>query len=262
MTALAVVLLGLFGAAYEVVKERPIYRRERMVNLGIGPYLLSKVVVLFGFALVQCATLLGALALAVDLPKEAAAFGFGGVLAAPMELYVTLVLTALASILMGMFVSSISPNSNTVIYLILLVVFSQILLTGMIFPLPGPVKPASTVMLTRWSLEALGSTADMDALNEKTVSRIEQEVELVKVLTPADLGPQVAPLLESAGVELQPVRVKETIRREEKNPLELSMGYDHSREGLHFRWMVLGGFALAFWTLTYFTLLWRDREEG
>ncbi|MCZ7674260.1 MAG: ABC transporter permease [Chloroflexi bacterium] len=48
--ALAGSLLGLFAASYEIVKEEPIYQRERMVNLKIGPYLLSKMVVLAGFA--------------------------------------------------------------------------------------------------------------------------------------------------------------------------------------------------------------------
>lgn len=46
MLALAVTLLGMFGAAYEIIKEEAIYQRERMVNLKIPPYLMSKAVVL------------------------------------------------------------------------------------------------------------------------------------------------------------------------------------------------------------------------
>ena len=55
MLALAANLLGIFAGAYEIIKEDAIYRRERMVNLRIVPYLLSKVAVLGCFALMQCA---------------------------------------------------------------------------------------------------------------------------------------------------------------------------------------------------------------
>jgi ABC transport system ATP-binding/permease protein len=42
----------------EIVKEASIYRRERTVNLGIIPYVLSKVLVLGLFSLFQSAALL------------------------------------------------------------------------------------------------------------------------------------------------------------------------------------------------------------
>ncbi len=52
------VWFGCSNAARELVKERAIYLRERMVNLSIVPYVLSKVVVLAAFAFIQCVLLL------------------------------------------------------------------------------------------------------------------------------------------------------------------------------------------------------------
>ena len=46
MLATVAVWFGIINAAREIVKEAPIYRRERLANLRIGPYLFSKVLIL------------------------------------------------------------------------------------------------------------------------------------------------------------------------------------------------------------------------
>src|SRR5207237_5957528 len=55
--AFAAVMFGCINGAREIVKEAPIYRRERTVNLGIAPYMFSKIVVLGVLCLVQSAVL-------------------------------------------------------------------------------------------------------------------------------------------------------------------------------------------------------------
>ena len=42
LIAFSAFIFGLLFAIQEIVKEFPIFRRERMVNLGIVPYVLSK----------------------------------------------------------------------------------------------------------------------------------------------------------------------------------------------------------------------------
>jgi ABC-type multidrug transport system ATPase subunit/pSer/pThr/pTyr-binding forkhead associated (FHA) protein len=257
MTALAVVLLGLFGAAYEVVKERPVYRRERMVNLHIGPYLMSKVLVLFGFALLQCGALLGALWLKVTIPDQ------GVLMSGPLEIYVTLVLTALASILMGLFVSALAPNANTVIYMILLVVFAQILLTGTIFKLPEPARPASYAVVTRWSLESLGSTVDMERLNGQTQTLMRRTITMEYAPKPEDLGKAFKDLVDQGAVPAPgPQKIEKKINEPLKTPVDLQLRYGHDRGHLIFLWSVLAGFAVAFAALTAAVLSWKDRQEG
>src|SRR5712691_610990 len=55
--AFAATIFGLINGAREIVKEAPIYRRERTVNLGIAPYMFSKIVILGVLCLVQSAIL-------------------------------------------------------------------------------------------------------------------------------------------------------------------------------------------------------------
>jgi ABC-type multidrug transport system ATPase subunit/pSer/pThr/pTyr-binding forkhead associated (FHA) protein len=167
--ALASVLLGLFSSVYEIVKEKSVYQRERMVCLRIPAYIASKVVVLGVFALVQCLLLMVVVALKVDLPKE------GVLLPAPVEMYVTLVLGTMAAILMGLLVSAVVPNVNSVIYLVFLILFAQMIFAGVIFDLPGVANQFSSLTLTRWTMEALGTTADMERLDSLTRTRFQPE---------------------------------------------------------------------------------------
>ena len=53
MLSLSAIWFGTTNAAKEIVKELPIYRRERMVNLGILPYVASKALVLGVLATIQ-----------------------------------------------------------------------------------------------------------------------------------------------------------------------------------------------------------------
>jgi ABC-type multidrug transport system ATPase subunit/pSer/pThr/pTyr-binding forkhead associated (FHA) protein len=163
--ALASVLLGLFASVYEIVKEQSIYQRERMVTLHIVPYIASKVVVLGMFALVQCLLLMIVINLKVDYPKE------GVLLPAPVEMYITLVLGTMAAILMGLVISALVPNSNTVIYIVFLVLFFQMMFAGVLFDLPGITNQFSNLTLTRWSMEGLGTSIDMEWLNSLTRTR-------------------------------------------------------------------------------------------
>jgi hypothetical protein len=167
--ALASVLLGLFASVYEIVREWSIYQRERMVTLRILPYIASKVVVLGVFALLQCLLLMLVISLKVDFPKE------GVFLPAPVEMYITLVLATLAAILMGLLISAIVPNLNTVIYIVFLVLFFQMIYAGVLFDLPGFTNQFSNLTLTRWAMEGLGTSADMEWLNSLTQTRFQPD---------------------------------------------------------------------------------------
>jgi ABC transport system ATP-binding/permease protein len=59
LMALAALWFGCSNSVREIVGEKAVYRRERMVGLGIVPYVASKFAVLGGLCLVQCLVLLG-----------------------------------------------------------------------------------------------------------------------------------------------------------------------------------------------------------
>lgn len=234
MLALAVTLLGMFGAAYEIVKEEAIYQRERMVNLKIPPYLMSKVVVLGFFALIQCATLLAVVAIKVAYP------GDGVFLPAAIEMYITLVLATLAGISLGLLVSALVRSQNMVIYVILLILFVQIIFAGAIFELPAAAKPISYLTTTRWTLEALGSTVDMETLRLDGVTCLEPENERQGQM----MGPSEAPCKDGQQ-RLAP-------------PYEFNVIYRNNELHLLSRWLMLLAFSGVFIGLTYFVQRRKD----
>ena len=234
MLALAATLLGVFAAAYEIIKEEPIYQRERMVNLEILPYLGSKVSVLGGFALVQCFLLLLIMRLKVEFPSE------GTLLPAAVEMYITLFLAALAGIGLGLLISATVRSSGMVIYVILLLLFVQIIFAGAIFDLPAVAKPISYLTTTRWTLEALGSTADMQRLKASEVTCIEFEDDRTRAM----LGKADDPCAK--GQMKQPFNY------------QFNVSFEHQAGHLIVRWVVLAGFAAAFIALAWFVQRRKD----
>lgn len=227
MMALAATMLGVFTASFEIIKERAIYQRERIVNMRIGPYFASKFIVLTTFSLIQCLLLLLVLAIRIDYPTV------GALMWLPLEYYLTLVLTATASVALGLFISAVSASRNMVIYLLLLVLFAQIVFSGVVFDLSTVSEPVSYLTITRWSMEALAASTDLEALNNLGQIRVEREI---------DLG--------GRGIQ----RLTEDVQTN----VTFGINYSYGLVALFIRWVGLLLHGLTWSGLTMLILRWRD----
>ena len=155
--AFATVLFGCINGTREIVKEAAIYRRERAVNLGILPYMFSKIVVLGLLCLFQSAVLTFAVELGEPLRQ--------GVFLSPvLETYITLSLTSLAGLMIGLAISAIAPNNDRAISLVPLVLLPQVIFSGAIIPLKDWfTQIVSTIFPSRWAMAALGSSIGLHA---------------------------------------------------------------------------------------------------
>jgi len=152
---LEAVLTGLF---------RSIYLRERMVNLRVLPYLISKAAIYSAFVLVQVVLYLLILSIGVDFPLNG--LYFPGVL----EIFITLFLTMMAGISFGFIISAVSRSTEMAIYLLTMMLFFQFFFSGTVFDLrENTFKPLSYFTTTRWSLTALGVTIDIPELVGSTI---------------------------------------------------------------------------------------------
>ena len=148
MAALITVLVGAISSVREIVKEVDIYKRERAVNLKIGPYVFSKIWVGFVLALYQSGVLL--LAKIIFVRPEMPSLG------SYLSLYLTFFLGTLCGYFIGLAISSIAPNQNSAMLLIILVLVPQFLFAGALLPLdliPGG-EAISVFMPTRWAFES------------------------------------------------------------------------------------------------------------
>jgi len=163
------VLFGCNNSAREIVKELPIYRRERMVNLGIMPYLFSKIVILGVLCLLQCAFLVIAV-------NAAAPFQTGIMLPPPLEIYISLALTSLVGLMIGLLISSLTDNSDQANSIIPVILIFQILFSGVVFQLSGFAQVLGAFIAMRWSMIGMGSTVNLQPgpMGYQTIDRFGQ----------------------------------------------------------------------------------------
>ena len=148
-TALIAVMVGSLATMREIVKENDIYRRERAIGLQVIPYILSKVCVVILLALYQAAVFVLLKNFAVDLPGGTEVLG---------GMYVTLFLASIAGMMMGLFVSALSPNQNIAPLLTIIFLVPQITFGGGMLPIDAfgpPGRLVNQFTITKWSFESL-----------------------------------------------------------------------------------------------------------
>lgn len=145
-----------FGLTYgllQIVTERSVLQRERFSGLSISAYLASKVAVLLPVLVAVVVALLAVLRLLDRLP--AANWTTYG------ELLVTLALTAVAGLAIGLGASAAVADSTQATLALPMICFPQVLFAGAVVPvdqMAGAGAGISVGMATRWAFESLGRT--------------------------------------------------------------------------------------------------------
>jgi ABC-type multidrug transport system ATPase subunit/pSer/pThr/pTyr-binding forkhead associated (FHA) protein len=137
---------GTSNAAREVVSERAVYLRERMVNLGVLNYVLSKFLLLSLFCVIQCTLMLGITFFALSFN--------GGPQAFLLELGV-LVVTSINAVAIGLMLSTVVASSEAAMALTPIALIPQIVLGGLMVPMTTnpALKWIMMVMPARWGFQ-------------------------------------------------------------------------------------------------------------
>jgi ABC-type multidrug transport system ATPase subunit len=153
LIAVSTIWFGVNNSATEIVEELPVYTRERMVTVGIIPYIASKLVVLLMIAFVQMSIFLSVLWFAfqnshvqlVNLPDYL--------------LFTTLL--SVSAILFGLLFSSALPDKSTVMTIIPLSLIPQIIFAGVVASIDNTLKLwGSYLWLGRWGTLGLAHIQD------------------------------------------------------------------------------------------------------
>jgi ABC-type multidrug transport system ATPase subunit len=151
-----------FGLTYgllQICTEMPILRRERMVGLRLGSYLLSKLTVLLPFLLLVDLLMLGVLRALNRLPSMGA-----GTFA---SLAVTLMLDATAALALGLLASAAVGNPSQATLALPMLCFPAVLFSGAILPVAEMARAGQIIsifMIDRWAFEAIGRTLGLRRL--------------------------------------------------------------------------------------------------
>jgi ABC-type multidrug transport system ATPase subunit/predicted component of type VI protein secretion system len=160
--SLVAIWFGTSVAAREIVREKAVYQRERMVNLGIFPYLASKLFVLGCIVAVQCFLLFVPLKI----------FDLAGLMSMPGEYFGipqfwTMLLTAGVGIALGLLISALVKTSEMATSLVPLILIPQILFSGLVGVPAGVNKIASLTMPAAWSFDTMKRYSTLDTLEEE-----------------------------------------------------------------------------------------------
>jgi ABC transport system ATP-binding/permease protein len=142
MTIYCLLVAGL-SQMREFVKEEDIYKRERLVNLKIVPYVASKIWVALLLAFYHAAAYTLIHFLAFQMPGGWETFGL---------VYVTMVLAAMAGMVCGLLASALAPAASSAPMIMIMLLVPQIVLSGALAPVPPNV---SAIASTRWAFEGL-----------------------------------------------------------------------------------------------------------
>jgi len=146
MMAMSALWFGASNAVREIVGEWAVYRRERMVNLGIPAYVASKFTILGALCSIQCLAILGIVHYSCDLKA-----GF-------FISYCFVFTTALIGVGIGLVLSAVAKTSEVAIAALPIILLALFILGGMIQPINRMNKLmqfASVVDPARWAFEGL-----------------------------------------------------------------------------------------------------------
>ena len=125
MLSLSVIWFGCINSVRELVKELPIYLRERSVNLAIAPYIVSKLIPLTAICFVQCFLLLAVLEFFISIPGDL------------FSRFIVLFAIATASTTMGLCVSAFVSSNDKAMTTIPMLLVPQIILAGAVARVKG-----------------------------------------------------------------------------------------------------------------------------
>ncbi|GAC1391113.1 MAG: hypothetical protein NVS4B11_05580 [Ktedonobacteraceae bacterium] len=153
----AAVLFGCINGAREIVKELPIYQRERMVNMGLAPYLLSKIAFLGMLSLLQSALLVFLVNLKAPIQQD--------ILFPPvLEIFISVSLTALAGLLLGLTISALAPNTDRAMSFVPLILVPQVIFSGILFKLSTLLLQILGALFAMcWAMAGKGSSVGLHA---------------------------------------------------------------------------------------------------
>lgn len=152
--------IGLFNSIQEICKESQVFKRERMANLKLFPYVSSKLIVNGILDFLQTLLLMGVVGVLLGVPEH----GMQMPNAPFLEMGITTYLTMLSATCIGLVVSALVNNSDQAISIAPILLIPQILFSGIIVGLTGIINTISYIISCRYAYVAYCTTSDVNSL--------------------------------------------------------------------------------------------------
>lgn len=150
--------VGILNSIQEICKETEIFKREYEGGVRIESYIASKVVVLSALSIFQSALITIVYCWMIPLTHSD-----GWTL--PFQIFIAVSLITLSAMALGLAVSALFTNPDRAIAMAPLLIMPQILFSGIVVELKGAIDTISKVIFCRWGMQALGASADVNAMD-------------------------------------------------------------------------------------------------
>ncbi|MFF2119634.1 FHA domain-containing protein [Kitasatospora sp. NPDC058184] len=153
---------GAANSVRELIKERAIYERERATGLSRSAYMMSKIIVLGFFSVIQ-----GAIISAVGfLPRKLPEHGLLVKNLPIVEMTVGMILLSFAAMMFGLMISALVKTAEKTMPLLVMFAIVQVVFTGCLFQIfskPG-LEQVAWLMPARWGTGIVSTTLDLSTL--------------------------------------------------------------------------------------------------
>jgi ABC-type multidrug transport system permease subunit len=165
---MSAVLSGTALSIREFIKERDIFERERMVGLSATAYLFSKIIVLSMISVLQTALIVAVGLIGIKVPAAGVVIPGTSLI----EIFVALAVLSVASMLVGLAVSTLVTKGDQTMPILVGVTMVQVALSGGLLPLSGNnvLAVVSSIAPARWGLGAVASTINLNVIQSSVRS--------------------------------------------------------------------------------------------
>lgn len=184
----ACIWIGVFNSIQRICKEHSTITTEYRSGLHISAYVISHIVFDFALCLIQSVILVAVCCAFIDFPKDSVILGNSII-----EYTITFFAIIWCSDIMGIMISSVSPDPNTAMMAMPFVLILQLVMSGVLFDLKGIAKKVAYITYSKWGMSALGSIGNLNdkdlpfQLSEVFPDVVRFEEEAVYKSTPENL---------------------------------------------------------------------------
>jgi len=179
LLVVAVTWLGTSNAVREIVKERPIVRREANVGVSMTAYYLSKAIVLTVITAIQTIVFITLAMLPQALPatdpSNVVSIATRGIVAGDqrLEIVFALLLVGWCAVAVGLLLSTLVKTSDQAMLLLPVILMAHVVVSAPAFAAPtGAVAVGALASSASWGMDAAAATVDLNMVRENFLSAV------------------------------------------------------------------------------------------
>ena len=238
----ACIWIGLFNSIQSICRERKIIKREHRTGLHISSYIAAHMIYELVVCILQSVIMVIALLIfRKDFPSD------GVLMPAVIEIFITCLLVMYASDVLGIAVSSFVKTENAAMAAMPFVLIIQLVLAGIIFELSGSVEKVSTITVSRWGVQVLSATSNINDMPD-AFTLLQEEKEKSQ--------------LEEMGQEVNEQEIRDKYMKEQTEDEERTdEAFDDSKDNILHCWTMLGAYILLYGAVSVVALKFVDKDK-